>query len=291
MAEKTAPASAVVRDVAEADFVRDVIEESKRRPVVVDFWAPWCAPCLALGPILERLVRERNGEAMLAKVNIDEAQGLAADFGIEAIPAVKAFRDGRPVLEFVGVLPEPQLKAFLDRLSPTQAERNADRAHSMEAADPAAAEQLYRAAVAEQPSNDQARLGLARVLLAQGKTAEIGEVLAPVATEGEIGAEAARLTAKMKLMEAARGLGDESAARARLAAVAFDARAKYELGCVLAAAGRYPEALELLLAAAEADSKLATGPVREGMVQIFFILGTDHALANEYRAKLSRLLY
>jgi putative thioredoxin len=95
----------------------------------------------------------------------------------------------------------------------------------------------------------------------------------------------------MKLIEAARGLGDEEAARARLAAAPADAKAKYELGCVLAAAGRYPEALELLMAAAEADPQLATGPVREAMVQIFFILGTDHPSANEYRAKLSRLLY
>src|SRR5262245_7882634 len=106
-------------DVGDADFEREVLERSRERPVVVDFWAPWCGPCRVLGPVLEGLVRAKNGEVLLAKVNIDEAQRLAMYYRIESIPAVIAFRDGQPVAEFVGVYPEPQVRAFIDQLFPT----------------------------------------------------------------------------------------------------------------------------------------------------------------------------
>src|SRR5437867_4462684 len=111
--------------VGEKDFEAKVIEKSRDVPVVVDFWAPWCEPCLALAPMLEKQITQRGGSVLLAKVNIDEEQGLAMQFGIESIPMVAAFRGGHVVLDFVGLLPEPQLAEFLDRVSPTEAERKA----------------------------------------------------------------------------------------------------------------------------------------------------------------------
>src|SRR5437868_6719889 len=112
-----------VRDVAEADFEREVVEASHQQPVVVDFWAPWCGPCQILGPVLELLVVRRNGAVVLAKINVDEAPRLAGQMGISAIPAVKAFRDGRLIHAFEGVLPEASLEIFLDQICPTSADR------------------------------------------------------------------------------------------------------------------------------------------------------------------------
>src|SRR5947209_14936473 len=206
-----------IRDVAEADFERDVLLASHERPVVVDFWAPWCGPCRMLGPLLENLVTERQGEVVLAKVNTDEAQALAARFGIQAIPAVKAFRDGRVVREFEGLLPETYLRAFLDEVSPSAADRLVARAAALEAGQPAEAERLYRQALGQEGNHEGARVGLARVLLSQGKTDQVADLLEPVGSEGEVGAEAERLKARLYFLQTTRDFGDEAALRQRLA--------------------------------------------------------------------------
>lgn len=283
--------SSYVRDVKTTDFEREVLLASHERPVVVDFWAPWCRPCLMLGPLLEQLVAERGGEIILARVNVEEEQALAGQFQISSIPAVLAFRGGSIVREFVGLLPEGDLRAFLDEISPSTADRLAAEARHIEETDLAAAERLYRQAVEQDRNNMEARVGLARVLLAQGKTDEVEAVLEPVGDEGELGAEAERLGARLYLMRHARDFGDEAAAAQRLAANPESAQARFELGSVLALKGDYPGALEMLLSAAERDPKLAAGKVREVMVQVFYLLGADHPLANDYRARLTRVLY
>jgi putative thioredoxin len=284
-------ASAWVFDVTEADFERAVLQASRARPVLVDFWAPWCDPCRMLGPLLERLVAERRGEVLLAKLNVEEAPTLAERYAISSIPAVKAFRDGRVWREFVGLLPEDYLRAFLDEVVPSAADRLASQAAPLEASDPAAAERLYREVVEKDRNHLGARVGLARVLLAQGQTDEIEALLEPVGSDGEVGAEAERVLARLRLQRLAGAVGDEAAARRRLAAEPESARRHFELGCALAVKGDLAGALPELLEAAERDPKLASGPAREAMVQVFYLLGVDHPLANEYRAKLARLLY
>jgi putative thioredoxin len=278
-------------DVSEAEFEHKVLAASWERPVVVDFWAPWCGPCRLLGPVLERAVAERGGAVILAKVNIDQAQTLAARYRVESIPAVVAFKDGLPVREFVGVLPEKQVSAFLDQLGPTEADLLVKEATAVRQTDPAGAERLLRQAIELDRRHDEARLQLAELLLNQGKTEEIPSLLDAVTATGERGDRARQLTAAAVLREKVAGLGDVAAAKARVVAEPNNARRRYELGCLLAVQGDYAAALAELLAAGEADAPLAAGPVREAMVQVFHALGDQHPLANDYRARLSRLLY
>jgi putative thioredoxin len=280
-----------VYDVTEANFQAAVLDASFEKPVVVDFWAPWCGPCRALGPVLERLVEQRRGEVLLGKVNTDEAPALAEYFQLAAIPAVKAFRNGQIVNEFEGVLPEPALVQFLDEISAPQGDRRLSQARALEARRPAEAERLYRAVLQADPDSAAARVGLARVLLAQERPDEVEEVLAPVGSEGEAGAEAERLLAQLRLSKATQGLPDEKTLRQRIAADPKAAAPRLELGSLLARRGDYAAALEMLLSAGERDAKLAAGKVREAMVQVFYVLGVNHPLANEYRSKLARLLY
>jgi len=275
-----------VFDVTEAGFKRDVVDASFAQPVVVDFWAPWCGPCRQLGPVLEKVVQERKGAVVLARVNVDEAQRLAQYFGVESIPYVLAFRDGQPVDGFRGALPEAEVRAFLDQLGAA-----AEGEEPAESEDPAAQEAKFRQQIAADKDNYRARVGLAKALLAQNKTDDILAILEPVPVEGDVGAEAAGVRARLELAQLAQGLGPEAALRGRVSADPKNAAAHYELGCVLAAAGKFSDALAELYAAAERDFKLANGKAREAMVKVFYALGTDHVLANEYRSKLAGLLY
>jgi putative thioredoxin len=284
------PSSSAILDVSDADFSREVIERSRERPVVVDFWAPWCGPCRALGPMLERLVAEHGGEVVLAKVNIDKAPRITARFGIAVVPTVVAIRDGQPVQQFTGLLPEAQLRQFLERLLPSEADRLSNQAAALEATDPAQAEALYRRAVAQGRPPVTALLGLARVQIAQGKEEGVAELLEQVGNRGETGEEAERLGALLYLRRLGREYSDEAALRARLEQEPASGERRYELGCALAAAGRYPEALATLLAAVEQDRKLADR-VREVMVKVFHVIGVRSSLADEYRDKLVRVLY
>jgi len=277
--------------VTDADFDRLVLQASHERPVVVDFWAPWCGPCRALTPVLEKVIGEHDGEVVLAKVNVDESPTLAAKFQIQGIPLVIGFRGGKPVAEFEGVYPEASVRQFLQQLLPNAADKLATQAKALEGADPARAEQLYRQALEQDRRHEPATLGLARVLLARGQEEEALSLLQEVGTTGPAGEEAERLRAAAALRQLARPMGDEATLRKKVEQEPNNARARYELGVALAANKKYAEALELLLSAAERDPKLASTLVREAMVKVFHLIGDRSELANDYRNKLSTLLY
>jgi len=186
-------------------------------------------------------------------------------------------------------MPEPHVREFVRRVLFAEGEQQ--EAPAEPSNDPVQAEQSYREALSKDGTDPSARVGLAQALLAQNKTEEINDILEPVGSEGDLGAGADRIRAQVGLRQLAKDLGTEAEARRRLAAHPNSTQASYELGVVLAAAGEFEQALEILLAAAEQDFKLAPTKIRDAMVKIFYSLGVDHTLANEYRSRLAQLLY
>jgi len=276
-------------DVGDQDFEREVLDRSATVPVVVDFWAPWCGPCRALGPVLERLAAEHAGAFVLAKVNVDEAPAVAQAFGIRSIPAVKGFRDGQLVAEFVGAQPETAVRQFLAAVLPTEADRLAAEGERLAASDDAAgAEARFRAALEREARHGRALVGLARVLAARGEIADALALLDRVLPSAPVAREAERLAAALRTR--ADGAADVDALRARLAADPDDLDARVALGRAHAVAGRYEDALAELLAAVRKDPKHDDGAARKAMLDVFEVLGDD-PLVDRYRGELAKALF
>nr|MDA8110067.1 thioredoxin [Betaproteobacteria bacterium] len=220
--------SAHAVDVDARSFEHEVIEASRRVPVVVDFWAPWCGPCRALKPILEKLAAEYAGRFKLAKVNSDENVELASSFGVRSIPDVMAFRDGRPVSHFLGALPESQVRAFIEQLLPSPAELERARARELRGAgDVAGAAAALRRALEFDAANDLARIDLAELLIGQKQLLDEAEqLLAAVRPDVDLDARVAALTQALAFARAGSGGPGEPELRARLAANPADLEAR-----------------------------------------------------------------
>lgn len=273
-----------VIDVSEAEFEQRVLDASTRVPVVVDFWAGWCQPCLVLGPVLEKLADEHDGRFILAKVDVDRNQALASAFGVQGIPAVKAFADGRVVDEFVGAQPEEVVRSWLEGILPSAAEPTVAEARAAEAGgDELRAEALYRSALETDPRHEAASVGLAGILFRRGEATDARRLLASFPANPE----ARRLLAEADLHE---GAGDLDGLSAAVDAAPDDADAVLALATAEAAAGRYGDALErsLRLIAARGDGR---DGARDLMVKVFETLGADHPLVREYRPRLASALY
>jgi putative thioredoxin len=278
-----------VKNVSENDFDSEVVDASRRVPVVVDFWAPWCGPCRTLGPLLERLAEEHRGAFLVAKINVDENPNLAAEFGIRSIPAVKAIAGGEIVDEFVGALPEPALRQFIRRILPSEADRLAEEGEAAETkGDAAAAEVLYRRALESDPNQPRARLGTGRLLASsdpQAALLELDRVL-PGTPERE---EADRLAARLRLAdENGAGVGE---LRERVEANPADLEARLNLARALAATQDYEAALTHLLEIVRRDRNYADEAGRKSMLDIFNVLGARHPIVEKYRGELARILY
>ncbi len=277
--------SPIVIEVDEGNFQRDVIQRSRELPIVVDFWAVWCGPCRMLGPILEELAREYAGRFILAKLNVDENPALAAQYNIQGIPAVKAFRDGKVAAEFVGALPRPAVRQFVEKLLPNGVEVAVAAAHALlQAGKAGEAEVRLRAALADSPDHPAVLVGLAEAELAQGREAEALAILDRLPT-----AEASRLRMAIALRQAARDTS-EAGLRACLAADPGDLPARFALGSLLSLQNRYEEALEQFLENVRRDRGVERNRAREAMLHLFDILGDD-PLARTFRNRLASLLF
>lgn len=278
-------------EATDASFPRDVVEESRRRPVVVDFWAPWCGPCRTLGPLLERLAEEHGGAFLLVKVNVDENPRTAASFGVQSIPFVVAFRHGEPVLEFVGAQPESAVRQFLSRLLPDEADRLAEEgARLLADARDAEAEARLRESLERRPGHPRASLELARLLDRRGETAAALDLLDRARSDASTGPEIDRLRAELRLRTEAPA-DDLPALRAAVASRPEDAAARLALGHALARAGEYDEALAALLEAVRLDRNLEDGAARKAMLDLFTLLGRDDPRVDRYQRELARILY
>lgn len=275
----------------EANFQTDVLERSKSVPVVVDFWAPWCAPCRQLTPLLEQAARDGDGKFVLVKVNVDEQQNVAMAFRVQSIPAVFALRDGQLLDQFEGVLPPDQLAQWLDSLLPSQEEQLLDQAIALEAKSPRDAEEKYREVLESEPKNDAARVGLARVLVRQHRDAESRAIIVELEKRGFLEPEAENVKAELDVRAAAVEAGDVGKCRADLAANPNDAGLKLKLAESLAAVEQYPEALDLCLQVVQTDFGEFRESARTEMVNLFHILGNQSELTQTYRRKLATALY
>jgi len=289
-------AADVVKDTTTKDFMKDVIEESKRQPVLVDFWAPWCGPCKQLTPVLEKAVRGAKGKVKLAKMNIDEHPAIPGQMGIQSIPAVIAFSNGQPVDGFMGALPESQVVAFLERL--TKGKVAPEEQDFLKAADealvngnPAAAAEIYAHLLAEDSGNVHALAGLTRCYVETGALEQAKQTLAlvPEAKRGEAAVAAAR--AALEVAEQAQALGPLAELEAKVLADPLDHQARFDLAVALNAKGKRDEAAAHLLEIIKRDRKWNDDGARKQLVQFFEAWGFADPAAVEGRKKLSSILF
>jgi len=279
-------------DVSSTTFERDVLEASRSVPVVVDFWAPWCAPCKVLKPILEKLAVEYDGRFKLAKVNSDENQELAAAFGIRSIPDVMAFRDGKPISHFLGALPESQVRAFIDGVLPKPAELEQARAAALRAAgDSEGAIAALRSALALDPSSDPVRLDLAELLVEQARPNEAEALLDAVRPNIDWDARVDALRAAVSFARMRASGTTEPTLSAKLAKDPADHAARFALAELHAGAHRYREALDELIEIVRRDKDWNEGVARKQVLNIFNLVESDDALVSEYRKKFANALY
>ncbi|NOT55348.1 MAG: thioredoxin [Deltaproteobacteria bacterium] len=279
-------------DVSEQDFEQTVVARSHEVPVVIDFWAPWCGPCRAIGPVLEKVAEEQEGKFILAKVNVDENPALSQAFAIRSIPAVKAVKNGAIVSEFLGAQPEPNIRQFIEQLLPSEADVLALEGGRLEEAGKLqGAESIYRAALSKAANHPQALLGLARVLVQREEDAEALLLLSRVPLGTPEQAAAQQLTAQLRLKQSGAKADDEKLYRARLVENADDIEARFELGQLLAAVGRYEEALNALLLVVKKDRKFRDDGARKAILEIFDVVGQRSELAEHYRGELAKILF
>jgi putative thioredoxin len=286
--------SLLIKDATTASFSAEVITESARQPVLVDFWAPWCEPCKQLAPILEKTVKAAGGKVKLVKMNIDEHPEIPGRLGVRSIPAVIAFQRGQPVDGFMGALPEREVKGFIERLAgpiEDDADRLAEAEALVAAGDGEGAAELYAAILAEKPGDPAAVAGLAKFFISAGEIESAKKVLASVAAGGERDTAIIAAKAALDLAEQAAAVGDSSELEQRLAADPEDHQARFDFAILLNAQNRREEAAAELLAIIKRDRAWNDDGARKQLLQFFDAWGPMDPATVSARKKLSTLLF
>jgi len=289
-------ADGLIKDTTTQTFVKDVIEESKRQPVLIDFWAPWCGPCKQLTPILEKAVRAAKGKVKLVKMNIDEHPAIPGQMGIQSMPAVIAFVDGQPADGFMGALPENQVMAFLERL--TKDRIGGEAKDLLQVADTALAEgdfagaaDLYAQILDEDNTNVPALAGLARCYVETGAIDQAKQTLALVPDSKANDAAVLAAKAALDLAEQAKSLGPIAELEQKVAANPADHQARFDLAVALNSKGRRVEALDNLISIVKRDRKWNDDGARKQLVQFFDAWGPTDEATIEGRKRLSSILF
>jgi putative thioredoxin len=299
-----APASggaSPIKDTTTANFAKDVIEESRRQPVLVDFWAPWCGPCKQLTPVLEKVVTEAQGRVKLVKMNIDDHPSIAGQLGIQSIPAVIAFVDGRPADGFMGAVPESQVRQFIDRLggpaggADDQAEEIAavleEASGLLAAGDVNGAAELFGAVLQADPENAKALAGMAECMIAAGQSQRAREALAdlPETLANDAGIQA--VVKKLDQIDEARKLGDPVAIEQELAANPDNHEQRIKLAKIRNVEGKREEAAEHLLTVMRKDRSYDDDGARRQLLEFFEVWGAKDPATIAARRKLSSILF
>ncbi len=294
-----APAGDLIKDTTTANFARDVMDESRNQPVLVDFWAPWCGPCKQLTPIIEKAVQEAGGRVKLVKMNIDDHPSVAGQLGIQSIPAVVAFVNGRPADGFMGALPESQVKAFIDKVAgPAGADQAAEIAAVLEeaagllaAGDIDGAAQLFAAILQADPDNTKAIAGLAECMIGANQHARARELVSQLPEDLAKAAEIQAVLKRLDQIDEARKLGDPVALEHTLSLNADDHEARMKLAKILNVEGRREEAAEHLLLIMKRDRTFDDDGARKQLLQFFEVWGPKDPATVMARRKLSSILF
>jgi putative thioredoxin len=289
----------LIKETTTQTFVKDVIEESKRQPVLIDFWAPWCGPCRQLTPILEKAVRNAKGRVKLVKMNIDEHPAVPGQMGIQSIPAVIAFVNGQPADGFMGAVPESQVNAFIDKLTkgmaapgePNIAEVLKEAEAVLAEGDAATAAQIYAEVLAVDATNIAALAGLAKCYVTSGAVEQAKQTLAMVPESKRNDAAVKAVQASIDLAEQAQAVGPVTELEQKVAANPLDHQSRFDLATALNAIGKRVEATEQLLAIVKRDRKWNDDAARKQLVQLFEAWGAADEATVEGRKRLSTILF
>ena len=303
--QSNVPVGALIKESTDQNFKVDVIDASLETPVLVDFWAPWCGPCRALTPTLEKIVNEKAGAIRLIKINIDEHPQIAGQLGVQSIPAVFAFAGGRPVDGFMGAMPEGEVRKFADKViavAPAPAapagsiesqigEALTAAEEALVAGDLGRAAQIFGMVVQHQPENAVALIGLAKVYLAAGETEQAQTTLDLVPEAERKGEAYTSLSNSLRLLAEAADLSETAALEAAVAADPNDHQARYDLALALNAEGQRVEAAEALIAIFKRDRAWNEDGARKKLLEFFDAWGPKDPATTKGRRMLSAALF